>query len=365
MQTFIAQALQLPITSGDFEDQYGTFTDEDSVKSCVAAMKAVQDLSTTFGDPMALVQQLAQDPTILQADTAPAQLYVHIVWFAGQLYQTATTFNQTLSELMTVLNSVPPDQLPATLKDILTGPQGLQSSAATMVALANDLVTQLAAFIVKLTPATTTMSDFTTSSSKFYQDAVAAVGVDAQDVITFQKTASDAYTLWRDLTISAVTTSVGTLVLSGGLAWPVSAVLAGVLGSKAKDARDAYDNACAALAAAKVDEAKKMSLQNDLGAFDLQMSSVDQSAKSFMEDLKKVAGIWTNIGTSLDFIVKGFTPDKFDKLPAWKDAMLLDQATKDWQTIATAASAYTANSLVTFNISKFGAALSTDTTPAA
>lgn len=363
MQNFIAQALQLPISVGDFKSKYGTFADEDAVDQCVSAMEAVQALSTSFGNPIALVQQLAQNPAILQTDTAPQQLYVHIVWFATKLYQTATTFNQTLGQLMTILNAVPPDQLPATLQQILTGPGGLQSSAATMVTLANDLIKQLAAFILELTPATDTMSDFTSHSSKFYQDVIAAVGQDAQDVQTFQDEADTAYKLWRDLTISAVTTSIGTLVLSGGLAWPISATLAGVLGDQAKKARDAYDAACAARDGAEADEQKKMTLQNDLGAFNTQMSTVDAAAQSFMSDLQKVAGVWTTIGSDLDYIVKSFTPDKFDNLPAWRDAMLLDQATQDWQTIATAASDYTANSLVSYNIVSFGAPLPPDTTP--
>jgi hypothetical protein len=354
MQTFIAQALQLPITTGNFQEKYGTFADEDQVEGCVAAMKAVQGLSADFGDPGALVKELAQNPAILQSPTAPAQLYVHIVWFATKLYQTATTFNQTLGQLLTILNSVPPDQLQATVTQILTGQGGLQSSAVSMVTLANDLISDLAKFIQKLTPATNTMSDYTAKSSQFYQDVVNAVGQDAKDVEAFQEAADAAFKLWRDLTISAITTSVGVLVLTGGLAWPVSAVLGGVLGDQAKKARDAYDNACSQRDAAAADEKKKMDLQNDLGAFNKQMAPVNQAAQNFMNDLQKVAGVWTNIGSNLAYIAQNFTPAQFENLPAWRDAMLLDNATQDWQTIAAKADEYTANSLVTYNIVSFG-----------
>ena len=82
LQTFIAQAMQLPINQGDFGAKYGTFVDMQAVQDCVAAMKSVQDLSNSFGDPTALVKKLAANPAILQTDTAPDQLYVHIVWFA-------------------------------------------------------------------------------------------------------------------------------------------------------------------------------------------------------------------------------------------------------------------------------------------
>ncbi|MES2317590.1 MAG: alpha-xenorhabdolysin family binary toxin subunit A [Pseudomonadota bacterium] len=354
LQTFIAQAMQLPINQGDFGSKYGTFVDMKAVEDCVAAMKSVQDLSKSFGDPTALVKQLATNPAILQTDTAPDQLYVHIVWFATRLYQTATTFNQTLGQLMTILNAVPAKDLPATLQSILTGPGGLQSSAASMVTLANDLIAKLAQFNVALTPATNVMADYTGRSSKFYQDVIAEVGQDAADVETFQHEADVAYKLWRDLTISAVTTSIGVMVLSGGLAWPASAVLAGVLGDQAQKARDAYDKACGERDDAAADKQKKMALQNDLGAFNTQMTPTNQAAANFLTTLQKVTGVWTNIGSDLDYIAKNFTPDQFAGLPAWKDAMMLDRATQDWQVIAGKASDYTANSLVTFNVGKFG-----------
>ena len=354
LQTFIAQAMQLPINEGDFGSKYGTFADMDAVKNCVAAMKSVQDLSKSFGDPTALVKQLATDPAILQTATAPDQLYVHIVWFATKLYQTATTFNQTLGQLMTILNAVPADQLQATLKSILTGTGGLQSSAVTMVAMANDLTQKLAQFNLSLTPATTVMADYTSKSSTFYKDVVAEVGQDAADVETFQHEADAAYKLWRDLTISAVTTSVGVMLLSGGMAWPASAVLAGVLGDQAKKARDAYDTACQERDAAAADKQKKMALQNDLGAFNTQMTPTNAAAANFLKSLQLVTGVWTNIGSDLAYIADNFTLDQFAGLPAWKDAMMLDSATQDWQTIAAKASDYTANSLVTFNIGSFG-----------
>ncbi|HEX4632029.1 MAG TPA: hypothetical protein VH188_13810 [Chthoniobacterales bacterium] len=354
MQTFIAQALQLPVATGDFETKYGTFTDEDAVKGCVAAMAAVQGLSADFGDPTALIKDLASNPAVLQTDTAPTQLYLHIVWFANQLYNTATTFNQTLSQFYELLSSLPPDRLQATVTEILTGNGGLQSSAVTMEGLTNDLIQAIAQFEVKLTPATDTMADYTAQSSTFYQHVKDAVGKDEADVESFQDQADAAYKLWRDLTISAVTTSVGVLVLSGGMAWPASAVLAGVLGDQAKKARDAYDKACEQRDAASADKQKKMTLQNDLGAFDRQMTPVNTAVTAFKGDLDKVLGVWQGIGLNLDFIAKNFTPDKFSGLPAWKDAMKLDDATKDWQTIAKKADEYTSNSLVTYRIINFG-----------
>lgn len=354
MQTFIVQTLQLPVAVGDFQTKYGAFKDENEVTQCVAAMQSIQGLSTSFGDPLSLIRLLATDPTILQSKTAPPQLYVHIVWFATKLYQTANTFTQTFSQFREVLASVTPDERPALLKEILTGDGGLQSSAQAMVVLANDLVKSLADFQVKLTPATRTMANYTASSSTFYQDVVTAVGADAAQVTAFQDAADAAFKLWRDLTISAVATSVGTLVLSGGLAWPVSVGLAGGLGDAAKKARDAYNDACNARDTALADEQKKIALQNDLGAFNLQMGPVNDAVQRFSKALGEVAGVWLNISSQLDYIATTFTPGSLDNLPVVMEAMKLDLATKDWQIIATAASDYTANSLVSYQITNFG-----------
>jgi hypothetical protein len=357
LQTFIVQALQLPITTGDFEAKYGTFKDEQQVKDCIAAMQAVKALSARFGDPLALLKQLASNPAILQTDTAPTEIYTHIVWFATKLYQTATTYNQTLAafkELLDPKSCGSPTECAAVLKEVLTGDGGLQSNALTMVALANDLVKALAQFAVDLKPSTTTMSDYTASSSTFYKDVEAAITADDNDVKTYQDQADTAYKLWKDLTISAITTSVGTLVLSGGMAWPLSAALAGGLGDAAKKARDAYNDACDQRNKASADEQKKIDLKADLSGFNDHMAPVNDAAVNFQGSLEKVAGVWTTIAGNIDFIATNFTPEKLGSLSWVMQALKCEQATQDWQAIAVAAQSYTANSLVTYQIHPFG-----------
>ncbi len=360
LQTFIVATLQLPITTGDFETKYGQFKDEQEIKDCVAAMQAIQALSTTFGDPMALLQELADNPAVLQTDTAPTPIYIHIVWFATKLYQAATNYNQTLGyfeQLLNPANCGTPAQCGAQLKEILVGEGGLQATALTMVALANDLVKALAQFAVALKPSTDTMATYTSSSGSFYQDVTDAINADISEVEAFQKAADDAYKLWRDLTIAAITTSVGTLVLSGGLAWPASVALAGGLGDAAKKARDAYDDACAQRNAASDDEQKKIDLKTDLDGFNKQMTPVNQAVANFQEDLQKVTGAWTNIASNISYIATNFTPEKLGSLSWVMQSLKCEQATKDWQDIATAAQSYTANSLVTYQIHPFGTPL--------
>jgi hypothetical protein len=360
LQTFIVQALQLPITIGDFETKYGSFQDQQSIQDCVAAMQSVKNLATSFGDPMTLITQLASDPAILQSDTAPAELYTHIVWFATRLYDAATTYNQTLGQFLELLNpSVcgTKEQCSQVLVEVLTGHGGLQSTAQQMVGLANDLVQALAAFNLKLAPSVTTMTNYTASSSKFYKDVEADITTDQTDEQTYQDEANTAYKLWRDLTISAVTTSVGTLVLSGGLAWPLSAALAGGLGDAAKKARDAYDDACDKLNAAKADEQKKILLKMDLNGFNIQMQPVSAAATAFQGKLQEVTGIWSTISNNIAYIANNFTPEQLGDLGWVQQALALDRATKDWKIIADKAQEYTSQSLVTYQIHPFGTPL--------
>jgi hypothetical protein len=357
LQGFVGQALTLPITVGDFQTKYGTFTDEQEIEGCVAAMLAIQQLSTSFGDPQALMAELAQNPAILQTTTAPAQLYTHIVWFATQLNQTATTFNQTLGQFITVLNPATcgsPAQCGALVAQILTGQGGLQSSAQTMVTMSNALVQSFAQFTGQLTPSITTMDTYTSDSSQFLKDVDAAIKTDTADEDTYRDQANAAYKLWRDLTISAVTTSIGVMVLSGGVLFPVAATLAGVLGSEAAKARSAYDAAINSLHQAEADEQKKRILRLDLKGFNDKSGETDAAAQAFLKSLQQVTAAWVGISSSLDFIVKNFTPAQLGDLSFIQKAMKLDQATQDWQAIATASQQYAANSLVTFTIHSFG-----------
>lgn len=357
LQTFIMQALQLPVATANFEDKYGTFSDEQAIENCVLAMKAVQGLSVDFGDPTALMAELASNPAILQGDTAPTPIFTHIVWFATRLNEAATTYNQTLGQFETLLNPAncgTKEQCGAMLAEVLTGQGGLQSTAQGMVALGNDLVSALASFNLKLKPSTDTLADFTSKSSTFYNDVLTDIKTDISDVATYQQAADDAFKLWKDLTISAVTTSVGLLILTGGAAWPVSAVLAGALGDAAKKARDAYDKACGQVRDAEEDEQKKILLKLDLEGFDTKMTPTNEAAQNFLQTLQKVTGVWTDISSNIAYIANNFTPAQLGDLSWIMQAMALERATQDWKTIADKSQEYTANSLVTCHIHAFG-----------
>jgi hypothetical protein len=222
------------------------------------------------------------------------------------------------------------------------------------VSLANALVGALAAFNLKLAPSTATMANYTAKSSGFYTDVATAITADITDVASFQQAADDAYKLWRDYTISAVTTSVGVMVLSCGALWPVAAALAGGLGDAATKARNAYNAACAQRDAASADEQKKIQLKVDLDGFNTQMAPVNQAAVNFQMTLQQVTGVWTQIGVNIAYIADNFTPEQLGDLSWIMQALALERATNDWQIIAQKAQEYTSNSLVTYQFHAFG-----------
>jgi flagellar hook-basal body complex protein FliE len=357
MQSFITQLLGLPINQGDFITKYGEFSDQNEVTKVMAAITAIRNLSEQFGDPTQLIQELANDPTILQSNTAPQEIYSHIVWFATKLNLAAKNYNQTLTYFLQLLQaSNDPLQ---TLKDVLTGPSGLQSVAENMIPLANDLVQALANFNTQLEPSVTNMSQYTNKDSGFLNDVTQDIATDKQSVQTYQDAANDAFKAWRDYTIAATTTSIGVLILSCGIAWPASAILGGVLGDKAAKARAAYDNALDQMHQAEAEEQKKILLYHDLNGLNIQMTPATAASQAFQTTLEQVLGVWTNISTNIAYIANNFTEDQLKDLPQVMQALDLEKATNDWQDIATASEEYTTNSLVTFELQGFGSQLPT------
>ncbi|HEX8193939.1 MAG TPA: hypothetical protein VF552_13665, partial [Allosphingosinicella sp.] len=295
---------------------------------------------------------------ILQTDTAPTEVYTHIVWFATKLYQAAMTFNQTLGQFIDLLNPKncgSPAECGAILTQVLTGPGGLQSTAADMLTKCNDLVKALAGFNLQLKPSTDTLAQYTAQGSTFYQDVLTAIQGDKADFAVAQEAADEAYKEWKDYTIAACSTSIGLVILTGGMAWPLAAVAAGVLGDKAAKARQAYNDACTRRDNDAADEKMKEQLQVDLSGFNTQMGPVNDAAQAFLTTLQQVTGVWTGIASDLDFIATNFTPEQLGSLSFIMQSMKLENATSDWKVIAEAANEYTTNSLVSYHIAPFGA----------
>src|SRR5688572_22107889 len=85
LQSFVQAGLLLPITKGNFEEKYGAFSNQKLITDAVEAMRKVQGLSATFGNPSLIKKKILENQSYLTSKTAPAEVYGHIIWLAMQM----------------------------------------------------------------------------------------------------------------------------------------------------------------------------------------------------------------------------------------------------------------------------------------
>lgn len=359
LQSYVQQSLALPITTNDFAATYGDFASTDTalIAGAVDALKKVNGLSATFGDPRTLKQRLASDANYLNGASAPTEIYGHIVWLAGQISNAASTFNFTLPALLTLLGQGSKEDRTKNLKSILIGPGGLVSTADDMRVKTAALVQKLANFDGNLTDANKQLQTFIGKESDLMSRTDQLIGSlqhDIDDVL--QPSADDAYRKWRDYTISAVTTSVGVTVLSGGLLLPVAAGLAIGLGTAAALEKKAYNDLMDKIASERVDIQKKSQLKTDLSGFNARVNLVGPALTTFKSSLESVEGVFTQMSMNLAFVANNFGEDKLSDLPWVTQALKIGDATNKWHAIGDTAQEFTQSSLVSYDSStRFGA----------
>ena len=107
LQNFVAGALRLPITQGDFVTTYGDFKKRELVTNAVKAIHDLHESAVAFGDPAALWKEWAEKD--LTTTDKPNTLYGKIVWVAGQIMSTAETFKDTYETLEIALDPAKPE----------------------------------------------------------------------------------------------------------------------------------------------------------------------------------------------------------------------------------------------------------------
>jgi hypothetical protein len=95
MQTVVTQALMFPLSSANFEDLYGTFTDEGSVETALGILGQINTTVAEYGDPQTLISSL---PDFQQSDNPPSSIYGHAVWLAAQTQLAAQQIKSLLKE---------------------------------------------------------------------------------------------------------------------------------------------------------------------------------------------------------------------------------------------------------------------------
>lgn len=356
LQNYVTQALQLPINLGDFKEKYGDFSSSDiqaKIEGCINACKTVNGLAGTFGDPTVLKTQIQRNPAYLQSATPPAEIYAHVVWLANQIQNSASTFQMTFQSLSAVLapSAGTPEQRADNLKMILTGEGGLASTADDMRAKTNALMTKLLDFDSKISAANQEIQVYSGSSSSLLADVNQIIGKLTSDIEKTQSAADAAYKKWRDYTIAAVTTSVGLMILSAGLLWPVAVGLGVGLGVAAAMAKEQYNSLMDQVHALDADKQKKTRLVTDLTGFNSSIATIAPALGEFKSSLETIEGVWTDVGMNLAYIVNNYGVSQLSDLSWVMQTMKILDAQKKWGDIAATTQQFAQNSLVSYDFS--------------
>lgn len=346
MQRFVTGALRLGVSVGDFTAKYGKFdtADETDINNCVSAFATLHDAAKDFGNPITLIAEMQK----LGAGDKPASLYGQIVWLSTQIANAASTFHFTYSSLKEVLtdNMSLPDRI-AALTDLLTGPGGLSSLAEDMKNKTLDLQKALLAFSARIAAAQVEVDKYASEDSKIYQDVLAAIETDKKAVEDTEQTIKDLAKKYSDYCAAAAAGSIGLMLITGGMAWPLAVADAAVFGSLAEKARKAKDDAEDLLNVEKGELAQKNLLKFDIGALNDQIGPIKDSVDKTAGLLEQIAGVWGNEVVKFAAITKETEIGTLATYSALQDRLHILDAQNKWQDIAADTFQFTAGAFVT------------------
>lgn len=365
LQAYTAAAIELPMTSGDFQSKYGSFSGEKVITDCIGAMKSVQSASTEFGNPKTLRAALKENPNLLATAEPPSEIYTHTVWLGQRVHTTSQALATGYESVLAELPSLPKAEQVQALKDFLFDPTlGPIPLGKTMSDETGKLIKKLAAFEQKMNEYNEKLQSFTRSSSGMIQLVNTTIGGIEQKIRELEQTRDDAYKAWRDFTIAAVTTSVG-CALIGGLLAPftagasllvggAAAIATGVgLGVKAAQCRAEYDAACGMIETETAEKQKKIRLRSDLGDFNTAMGRVGPAMSKFLKDLQTIQGVWVQMNTDMLHINQMVNEGNVGTVPFLVKAKAT-AAINAWKGIDDSAKQFTVKSLVDYESVAFG-----------
>lgn len=352
MQTFIATALKLPISNGDFDTKYGVFDAKHkaAVQNCITAFTSLHGSAQEFGNPAVLMKELAS----LQGGEKPPSIYGEIVWVANQIASAAQSFEFTYSSLKEVLvDSMSKEERKAALTEILTGKGGLRDKAVEMEAKATTLRNRLMAFSTKIGENQKSIDLYANVSGEVYRDAVAKAGELGTQLTELKvkiKEHNDAYIGYA---AGAGGGAALIFIFTFGLGWPIALAYGVGMGvGGAEMARQAMENCKTLFEEAKGDQQQKLVLQADLEGLNTRIGDIRTHVDAVCDGLKGIIGVWNNQVAALDTIVKDTDLDKLLTFPALNLKLGILAAQGKWKQIATDTFEFTANAFVEYREQK-------------
>ncbi|MEG4581024.1 alpha-xenorhabdolysin family binary toxin subunit A [Microcoleus sp. MON1_C5] len=365
LQGYVGAALELPLTTGDFEQKYGSLQSSKTITECVDAMRGVREASTEFGNPKTLRAALITNPNLLATKEPPKEIYTHTVWLGQRVHQTAVNLVSGYESVYDGLTGLPPkeqvENLKAYLFDETLGPIPLSKQMSDEVGV---LIKKLGAFEQKMNEYNEKFQAFTANSSDLMAEVNTAIGTLGNRIKELEQSRDEAYKAWRDFTIAACTASVGCALIGGVLApftggislavGAAAAVATGVgLGVKAAENRAKYNEYCKQIAGESEELKKKQRLRGDLGGFNNQMKLVGPAMATFLTNLQTVQGVWVQMNTDMLAINNTITDSNVGTMPFLVKAKA-KLAIDSWKSIDQSAKQFTVQSLVDYRSIAFG-----------
>jgi len=365
LQGYVGSALELPLTTGNFEEKYGTVGSSTTIKDCISAMRGVREASTEFGDPKGLRAALIKDPKLLASKVPPKEIYTHTAWLGQRVHETAGNIVTGYESALEGLSGLPArdqvENLKAYLFDATLGPIPLSKQ---MSEECGALIKKLGDFETKMNGYNATMQAFTRDSSAMVQDLSSTIGGLEQKIRDLEKSRDEAYKAWKDFTIAAVVASVSCALIGALLApftFGIAALVGGAaaiatatgLGIKAAQNRAAYNGYCNEIATSGIELKKKQRLRSDLLDFNKQMGVVGPAMAGFLKSLQAIEGVWAQMNSDMVSISRDINEGNIGTLPFLvKGKVAL--AVNRWKSIDASAKQFTIDSLIDYTGIPFG-----------
>jgi hypothetical protein len=343
LQLSVTQALTLPIITDDFDAKYGTFSKRAEVVNCVNALGDLNAHCANFGNPATLAREIQA----LATGTKPSKLYGQIVWLAQQIATTADTFKFTMQSLNEELPSVDDNQTRyEILKELLLGEGGLVGEAMRMETETKKLRNDILAYLDRMREIKTPIHTYFGSSSDIYEEAKAQNKEIAKKLTETQAELESTRADYIKYVVAASAGSVGLFIFTGGMLWPVSAVVGGVLGDLAEKARKRANEMEAKMSTLSGEAKKKASLVADVNALTTSITPIDEYLQMVCNGLGTIGGVWTNMVVKLHAIVDRISPEVMQDLSAITQKLRIMEGQKRWAEVAKGSYDFTANAFV-------------------
>lgn len=349
MQAVVQTALGFPLTSNDFTNLYGSFSDEGTVETAVSILSAIQQTANQYGDPSTLISSL---PEFQSAGTAPTSIYGHAVWLAAQTQLAAQQIGSLLNEGLTDIGQEPdPKTRIQELSELLAGDGGVSTYATTLKGYITDFQTTTTAFYTQLngqlTGPTDSLEWYLKQSGNVLSDAQQAVSGDQTAIDQLNKTIKQLNDEYIGFTVAASAAPLFLLIpFFGPLLAVADATTFAVLAVKVKQQLEALQQS---LSSEEEDYQKKSALVAVLGHFNQSTTDLDTDGKEFLDAIGQLIGGWGEFVDQINLRLQSLTVADVEDWSAFMTKLGFQSALKGWNLVAQKAESFYQTGFVQFS----------------